>query len=58
LNETKDRATDLLEEIQGRGTDAWSDAKSWVKKNPALAVGGALAVGVILSALLLRNNED
>ena len=51
-NEARTRLDDSLDDAQTYGKGAWKDAQSWVKKNPALAVGGAVVIGMLLSTLL------
>ena len=58
LDEAKGRACDLADDAQSYGKSAWSDAKSWVKKNPSAAVGCALAAGFLLSLLGRPKRDD
>ena len=45
----------LLEEAQNRGEDVWEDTVRWVRKNPGLAIGAAVAA---VALLVLFNRSD
>ena len=57
-NEARSRIDDTLDDAQTYGKGALKDAQSWVKKNPALAVGGAVVFGMLLKGTLLSNRDN
>jgi len=58
VSAAKSCVNDSLEDAQDYGRGAWKDAQVWVKKNPALAVGGAVVFGMLLSTLLSNRDND
>ena len=56
-DEVKKRGGEIFENAQDNGRQALKNTESWIKKNPASALGAAFVSGVVVNAWLRRKKE-
>ncbi len=54
----RQKASEFAETAQDGALDALSATESYIRKNPWIAVGGALVAGVVVAALIPRNRPE
>ena len=54
----RQKASEIAESAQDVAVDALSAAETYIRQNPWLAVGGALAAGFVVAALMPRHRPQ
>ncbi len=54
----KDRGMDLLDDVESSGKQALKQARTFIQRNPAQALGCAALIGLIVGALIVPKNND
>ena len=54
--ENSDQVEELEQALQERGQEWLATADDWIKRNPYLAIGIALAAGVTIAALISKRD--
>jgi ElaB/YqjD/DUF883 family membrane-anchored ribosome-binding protein len=58
LGDLRDDFNTMAREARRRLNDSWETGEDFVRENPMLVLGGALAVGLVIGALLGRRTRD